>query len=65
MILNMAYCLDIIKKIGSFLNIEDNRIITSFIKYVLLKYQDNDKIVSDFALEYNLNKSQSNELKEY
>ena len=63
MILNMAYCLDIIKKIGSFLNIEDNRIITSFIKYVLLKYQDNDKIVSDFALEYNLNKRQSNELK--
>ena len=63
MILNMAYCLDIIKKIGSFLNIEDNRIITSFIKYVLLKYQDIDKIVSDFALEYNLNKRKSNELK--
>ena len=63
MVLNMAYCLDIIKKIGSFLNIEDNRIINSFIKYVLLKYQDNGKIVSDFALEYNLNKKQSNELK--
>ena len=63
MVLNMAYCLDIIKKIGSFLNIEDNRIINSFIKYVLLKYQDNDIIVSDFALEYNLNKKQSNELK--
>ena len=63
MVLNMAYCLDIIKKIGSFLNIEDERIINSFIKYVLLKYQDIDKIVSDFTLEYNLTNKQRDELK--
>ena len=61
-VLNMAYCLDTIKKIAIFLNIEDERIINSFIKYVLLKYQDNAKIVSDFTLEYNLNKKQRDEL---
>ena len=61
-VLNMAYCLDIIKKIAGFLNIEDERILNSFIKYVLLKYQDNAKIVSDFTLEYNLNKKQRDEL---
>ena len=61
-VLNMAYCLDVIRKIAIFLNIEDERIINSFIKYVLLKYQDNAKIVSDFTLEYNLNKKQRDEL---
>lgn len=61
-VLNMAYCLDTIKKIAEFLNIKDKRILNSFIKYVLLKYQDNAKIVSDFTLEYNLNKKQRDEL---
>ena len=62
-VLNMAYCLDATKKIATLLNIEYEKALNSFIKYVLLKYQDISKIVSDFTLEYNLTNKQRDELK--